>query len=83
MDSLIIDTDLTGLAAQIHDRRELPPPAVRRTLREGVGVSQEDVARVCRVSRQAVDFWESGDRNPRGENLKRYLAVLRLFREAS
>jgi transcriptional regulator with XRE-family HTH domain len=44
----------------------------------------EDVAAVVGVTRQAVALWENGAREPRGENLERYLEVLEaLKREMS
>ena len=61
-------------------RRDLPPPAIRRALRTSAGCSLEDVAQVVGVTRQAVGFWEAGERKPRGENLDRYVNVLTMLR---
>jgi DNA-binding transcriptional regulator YiaG len=69
--------------ARIKLRRRLPPPSMRRQLREQAGVSQSDIAAVVGVSRECVSMWESGPRVPRGQNLERYLAFLeRLARES-
>ncbi len=63
-------------------RRHLPPPRARRLTRQMAGVPQEAVADVVGVTRQAVSQWESGVRDPRGEDLRRYVHVLqRLSRE--
>lgn len=73
---------LEGLTQRLQDQRELPSPAIRRTLRRAAGASQADVAEVVGVTRQAVQLWEAGTRTPRGSNLGAYLEVLRAFRRA-
>jgi transcriptional regulator with XRE-family HTH domain len=75
--------ELQELRAEIQARRDLPPPAARRALREAAGVSLEGVARAAGVSRQTVLGWESGAFGPRGENLTRYAEVLQVMRENS
>jgi transcriptional regulator with XRE-family HTH domain len=74
-------TTLAELGDRLRTRRDLPPPEMRRALRRAAGASLEDVARVVGVTRQAVALWESGAREPRGENLNSYADVLRMFRE--
>jgi DNA-binding transcriptional regulator YiaG len=64
-------------------RRRLPPPSLRRQLREQAGVSQSALALVVGVSRECVSLWESEPRTPRGRNLDRYIEFLdRLARES-
>jgi DNA-binding transcriptional regulator YiaG len=64
-------------------RRRLPPPAMRRQLREQAGISQAEIAAVVGVTRECVSNWESGNRAPRPQHLERYVAFLeRIAREA-
>ena len=70
------------LALKLKARRELPPPAARRALREAGGVSQQDVARAVGVTRQCISWWESGQRVPAGRNLAGYVRVLDEIRRA-
>jgi transcriptional regulator with XRE-family HTH domain len=56
---------------------------MRRALREGNGLTLQDVADACGVSFQAISHWELGDRSPRGRNLQRYVEALWVMREAS
>jgi transcriptional regulator with XRE-family HTH domain len=70
-----IDDDL-HLAAL---RRRLPEPAVRRALREYVGVSQRAVAHDLGVAQGVVSRWESGKREVSDTLLASYLAILRNF----
>ena len=69
------------LRAELRARRELPPPAMRKAIREAAGVTRTKVARSVGVTRQAVALWESGRRTPSGRYLEAYLRVLRLLRE--
>ena len=72
-------TDLTVLEAKVSARRDLPPPQVRKALREGAGLSMDDIAEAVGCSRQAVAHWEAGRRYPRAEHLAAYVRVLRLL----
>jgi transcriptional regulator with XRE-family HTH domain len=74
---------VTELRRRLSLTRELPPPDVRRRLREGAGVSLAEIGRACGVTSSAVAFWERGERTPTGENLRRYVRVLNLLREAT
>ena len=58
------------------DHYMLPPPAARRLLREAVDLSLADIGGIVGVTRSAVSRWERGERRPRGENRRRYAAVL-------
>ena len=66
---------------RIRERRELPPPALRRELRRAAGVSVADVAAAIGVSRATVGFWERGEKSPTGANLSKYVEVLRVLRD--
>jgi transcriptional regulator with XRE-family HTH domain len=69
--------NLKALTTKARIRRELPPPAVRRAIREAAGVSQADIAAALGVDRVTVTRYESGARTPRGERLAAYVRVLR------
>lgn len=56
--------------------RILPPPVLRRALREAAGLTQEDLAAALGVSRAALSRWETGSRKPRRYNQADYAAVL-------
>lgn len=61
-------------------RRRLPPPAMRRALRHGAGLTLAEVAAsIGDVTPQAIGHWESGTRTPRGALLSAYVAVLEQF----
>lgn len=76
--------DSAALMQQVRDRRDLPPPTVRRAIREAAGVSSQAVAQALGVTRQAVDNWERGRRSPRPPHLSAYAELLRtLAREVA
>jgi len=60
----------------------LPEPQTCRALRRAAGVTVREMARTVGVSRQAVEFWESGKRRPSGPNLERYVEALHACRGA-
>jgi len=62
-------------------RKALPSPRTRRLLRQSAGISLQDVADACGVTRATVSRWERGLRNPTGEGLRRYLEALAELRE--
>lgn len=74
---------LDDLRDLVQAKRELPAPHARRALREAAGLSLSRIARTVGVSRQTVFAWETGLFDPCGENLARYMAVLRLLKESS
>jgi DNA-binding transcriptional regulator YiaG len=74
---------LDELAEHVRTRKALPAPPERRAIREAAGVTLAQVAVVVGVTRSAVSFWELGESEPRGENLRRYSDVLRVLREAA
>jgi len=57
-------------------RRRLPPPALRRAIRESSGLSGSTVAKALGVSRQTVSHWECGVRTPRSPLLEAYVEIL-------
>jgi len=67
---------MSVLDRKVEAYRSLPPPGVRRALREANGLSQDDIAAELDVSRVAVSRWESGDRMPRGDHLIQYAELL-------
>jgi transcriptional regulator with XRE-family HTH domain len=69
------------LRLKLHIRRNLPPPEELRRLREAAGASLADVASVIGSTRQAVQLWETGKREPYWRYLETYAAVLEMFRE--
>jgi transcriptional regulator with XRE-family HTH domain len=73
-----------GIRAHVRDHLDLPSPAERRRLREAGGLSQQELADVVGVTRQAISQYESGSRlRPRGQILGRYVEALRALREAA
>jgi transcriptional regulator with XRE-family HTH domain len=69
-------TDLDALLSRSRLRRDLPPPSIRRLLRERAGLSQEAIANVLGVTRPTVTRWELGARTPRNAALVRYSELL-------
>ena len=70
------DEVLRKRLATVRAQRRLPAPVVRREIRERVGLSQADVARVLGVTREAVAYWERGLRVPKAGTAARYLELL-------
>lgn len=68
---------MSDLLAYKRDRRELPAPRYRRSIREGAGLSLSQVARAVGVSASAVALWEAGRRMPRPEHLAAYVRLLK------
>lgn len=64
-------------------RSELPTPERRRSIREAVGISQQELADIVGVSRQAITTWEAGNRYPRKEQLARYIEALTALKAAA
>lgn len=63
-------------------RNDLPEPEQRRSIREAAGLTQQDIADVVGVSRQAITAWEAGDRYPRKAQLARYVEALTALKAA-
>lgn len=67
----------------IQARRQLPPPPLRRALREAAGVAQADVAAELGVSQRTVSRWEAGECSPTKEVLPLYVDLLERIQKAS
>ncbi len=59
--SAVID----NLLAEARRKHALPPPPLRRLLREQAGLTQAEIAQVLGVGRPTVTRYESGVRDPR------------------
>lgn len=64
-------TDTLALASV-----RIMPPARRRQIREGSGLSQNDLARGLGCTGAAIGGWESGKRQPSGALGERYGRLL-------
>jgi DNA-binding transcriptional regulator YiaG len=63
-------------AGRIIPAEHLPPPTVRKALRESAGLSRPAGAERLGVSAEALRTWEEGLREPQGDNRSAYLALL-------
>ena len=57
-------------------RKSLPGPVERRLIRIQAGLTQRDMAKCLGTTAAAVSRYESGDREPHGEVLDKYLTVI-------
>jgi transcriptional regulator with XRE-family HTH domain len=65
-------------------RHSLPPPPVRRAVREQAGITRAEIAEALGVTRPMVTRYESGEREPRSERREVYAELLaRLARETA
>jgi transcriptional regulator with XRE-family HTH domain len=71
---------IESLRTRIAVRRSLPSHARRRELRTLAGLTLREIAEAVGVDIATVSRWEH-ERDPRGEHLDRYVAVLRLLDE--
>jgi DNA-binding XRE family transcriptional regulator len=71
-----VTTAIEHLLSDARRRRDLPPPAIRRLLREHAGLTQAEVATALGVGRPAVTRYETGARDPRGEVRLAYVELL-------
>jgi DNA-binding transcriptional regulator YiaG len=69
-------TSLQHALDRAQRRRSLPSPVERRLLRMRAGLSQAEIAASLGTTAAAVSRYESGDRDPRGAILDKYLNVL-------
>ncbi|MEV0963616.1 helix-turn-helix transcriptional regulator [Streptomyces sp. NPDC049910] len=65
-----------ALLEEVASREPLPAPAERKRLREAAGLSQEQVAGVLQVRREAVSGWEAGRTEPRAPKRAAYARLL-------
>jgi DNA-binding transcriptional regulator YiaG len=63
-------------AGRIIPPEEFPPPAVRRQLREAQRLARPAVAAQLGITAEGLRPWETGDREPQGDNRAAYLALL-------
>lgn len=81
MSQLAVEREPRGqtrdLLATVQARRDLPPPVMRRAIRQAAGASLRAMADAVGVTPQAIAFWEKDERTPTGDRLLRYLEVLR------
>lgn len=77
-------SDTPSLAGYLEAKRDLPPPKIRRAIRQGAGASLDMVAADFDppISRHALRHWENGTRNPTPEHLVQYVSILRRLRDA-
>jgi len=60
---------------RVRRRKGFPGPEERRLLRLRSGLTQRDIAKCLGTTAAAVSRYESGDREPHGEILEKYLTV--------
>ncbi|GFH39232.1 telomere-associated protein Tap [Streptomyces pacificus] len=65
-----------ALLEEVASREPLPAPPERKRLREAAGLSQEQVAGVLQVRREAVSGWEAGRTEPRAPKRAAYARLL-------
>lgn len=69
-------TAADDLVERVRLRQQLPPPRVRKAIREAHGVTQAELATALGVSRQTLIHWEQGHRSPRRESAEKYARLL-------
>jgi DNA-binding transcriptional regulator YiaG len=67
---------LNAVDALLSRPADLPPPQVRRALREADGLTQAEVAHALGIARISFLAWEKGQSRPRGERLSAYARLL-------
>lgn len=72
---------MSSLLDEVRAARRLPPPAMRRAIRQAAGVTQQRIADELGVDRVTVTRWEAGRRHPRGELAARYTRLLDALQE--
>ncbi len=65
-----------SLLAEVRAARELPEPSAAAEIRRAAGITQSRLAAELDVTRVTVARWESGIRQPRGGNRRRYAELL-------
>ena len=64
------------IVEEVRLTKSLPPPMMRRALREAAGLTQERLGAALGVSRIAICRWESGRRKPRAKHRAAYASLL-------
>ncbi|MFE6913989.1 telomere-associated protein Tap [Streptomyces rubiginosohelvolus] len=67
--------------ALVASRSALPPPAERKRLRQGHGLTLDEVAAALRVRRATVSGWEAGRTEPRPPERDAYARMLKQLAE--
>jgi transcriptional regulator with XRE-family HTH domain len=75
--------NIEKLVQEVEARRDLPPPRMRKAIRQGAGVSRARLGDVVGVSEASIGFYEAGTRNPSGEHLCLYAEALESLRNAA
>jgi transcriptional regulator with XRE-family HTH domain len=71
------ETKMDHLIEKVRTRRRLPPPEVRRMIRQQAGISLRELAQAIGVTQPTITRWELGLRSPeRGPYFNAYLNVL-------
>ncbi len=65
-----------SLVDEVRGGTNLPPPARRRAIRIGAGITQARMARELGVARSTFIWWETGAHQPEGANRARYARLL-------
>jgi DNA-binding transcriptional regulator YiaG len=71
------------IETEVRTRRRLPPPSLRRSIREAAGVSQARLGQELGVGQACVSSWESGRREPRGDLAAQYALLLAKLQDAA
>jgi transcriptional regulator with XRE-family HTH domain len=77
----MLSADVKDLRKRLAMRRELPPAAECRRLRQAAGVSLREVADLIGVTPTAVHHWECNRRRISDEHLESYARFVRLLQE--
>jgi transcriptional regulator with XRE-family HTH domain len=73
---MTLNVAVADVLAEVRVTRSLPPPTMRRALREAAGLTQERLGSALGVSRIAICRWESGLREPCAKNRVAYAHLL-------
>jgi DNA-binding transcriptional regulator YiaG len=71
------------LVAEVRQRHAFPEPAVRKAIREAVGIPRTRIASALGVTPTTVWRWETGEREPRGDLRARYGELLMRLQEVA
>lgn len=73
---------MTQLADEVRARRDLPPPEMRRFIREQARVSLRRAATELNVAHTTFARWEAGTAQPRGAHAIAYARLLADLQQA-
>jgi transcriptional regulator with XRE-family HTH domain len=72
-----------ALIDEVAALKNLPPPDVRKSIREAAGVSLQRMSEELEVEASTVLRWERGQTIPRPKTLIRYVELLTQMRQES